>query len=851
VAGSIFTGYITKLYRNAGNDNFADSGATIIGVNYGSQDWADYDDDGDLDLLLAGHNTGTKIYRNDGAQGFADAAAGLAGAVGVGAAEWGDYDNDGDLDILIAGCISPCLYLYRNDGGVFAAVTTTLPSVRLGVATWGDYDNDGDLDIALLGSTQSQSGQGYIGKIYQNIGDNRFVDTFANLPPTSEATAVWVDYNNDGWLDLAVTGCVDQNCLNRIATIFHNHSGASFTNLNPGMTGVIRGQKMAWGDYDNDSDLDDLYVGCHEYSNCPGLTALYRNNLDTPNSLPGAPGGLTATPNGDLSVDLAWSPGSDAETPPVGLTYNLRVGTTPGGNDVMPSMALPDGLRLLPDSGNNARAQTKHIGNLWANATYFWSVQTIDSVWAGSPFAPEATFSTGAPTVQFADDLYYTNEYAEAVVQVTLSAPSAMTVTVDYAASDGSALAPDDFTATSGTLTFAPGQTSRTFAVPVENDGLGEPDETVLLHLSNPSHAALAEPNQATLVIGGESAAVFFSPAAYTASEDENVLVRVVVTRPLTETASIDYATLPGTALPGVDYEDSADTLVIPAWALEAGFSVPLIADDEIDPGKAFSVSLTNPISVTLALPDTANITIRDDDLTVQFETAAYSVDESGASAVLTATLNAPAAVPVTVGYWTSSGTAAAGSDYGYTAASLEFEPGETAATLSLPILEDDLDEADETVVVSLANPQPATLGAPTAATVTIFDNDTPPAVEFSQEVYFGYEFRSSATVTATLSAASGQIVTAQYAAENGTATAGQDFALLGDTVIFSPGETTRTFTVIVLNDVHPEGSETAGLELSAPVNAGLGARVQASLVIIDNDEGEPYNIYWPLMVSE
>ncbi len=106
------------------------------------------------------------------------------------------------------------------------------------------------------------------------------------------------------------------------------------------------------------------------------------------------------------------------------------------------------------------------------------------------------------PTVQFSSGDYGVSEDAgPALVTATLSAVSSSTVTVDYATTDGTALAGSDYVTTSGTLTFTPGVTTQTFSVPIVNDRLDEPSETVILTLTNPSHAIVGTPNPATLTI--------------------------------------------------------------------------------------------------------------------------------------------------------------------------------------------------------------------------------------------------------------------------------------------------------------------------------------------------------------
>ena len=255
---------------------FADIEAGLPGVGYSSVAWGDYDDDGDLDILLTGINPSgdriSRVYRNDGGT-FNDIAAGLPG-VGVGSVAWGDYDNDGDLDILLTGFLAPLSTVsrvYRNDGGTFTDIGAGLPHVGDGSVAWGDYDNDGDLDILLTGYDADYNP---ISRVYRNDGGT-FTDIGAGLPGVGEASVAWGDYDNDGDLDILLTGEVFG--ATRIARVYRN-DGGTFTDIAAGLPGVANGS-AAWGDYDNDGDLDILLNG--DPFSGDSISRVYRNDGGT------------------------------------------------------------------------------------------------------------------------------------------------------------------------------------------------------------------------------------------------------------------------------------------------------------------------------------------------------------------------------------------------------------------------------------------------------------------------------------------------------------------------------------------------------------------------------------------
>jgi uncharacterized repeat protein (TIGR01451 family) len=122
--------------------------------------------------------------------------------------------------------------------------------------------------------------------------------------------------------------------------------------------------------------------------------------------------------------------------------------------------------------------------------------------------ASEQTTVTPLPAVRFSAASYSVDEGDDtATITVQLSAVANQQVTVHYATNDGTAKTPSDYMAASGTLTFTPGQTSKTFNITIQNDGLGEPDETIGLALSDPSGAVVGALSSATLTIADDEPA--------------------------------------------------------------------------------------------------------------------------------------------------------------------------------------------------------------------------------------------------------------------------------------------------------------------------------------------------------
>jgi predicted nucleotidyltransferase len=372
LTGASDVGQISRVYRNDGDGVFTDLGAALIGVEQGSGAWGDYDNDGDLDIVLTGY-TGAGliscVYRNEGEGVFTDIAAGLPGAGD--AVAWGDYDHDGDLDILGGPRV------YRNDGGgVFTDINAGLSDVSESSVAWGDYDNDGDLDFLLTGLDNTYTP---ISRVYRNDGPAGFTDIGAGLIGVRCGSVAWGDYDNDGDLDILLPAGIS----GYIAHAYRNDGGNVFTDIAAGLTGVPY-SSAAWGDYDNDGDLDILLVG-------EPFSRVYRNDGTPPNTPPAAPTDLSAQTTGDL-LTLFWSAAVDGQTPVSGLSYNLRVGTTPGGSEIMPAMAhAGSGYRRVVQLGN-AQERTSWTITVPPRVCY-WSVQSIDAAFAASPFAAEQSIS--------------------------------------------------------------------------------------------------------------------------------------------------------------------------------------------------------------------------------------------------------------------------------------------------------------------------------------------------------------------------------------------------------------------------------------------------------------------------
>jgi hypothetical protein len=283
------------LYQNNGDDTFTQimSGAIVTDayITAGAT-WGDYDNDGDLDLYVANtedNKLGPKaniLYSNDGDGTFSTittAGPPVTDEEFSCAPAWGDYNNDGHLDLFVKNgwFNKQPNSLYRSDGdGTFTDITgISLVSTATDVASfiagaaWVDYDMDGDLDLFTC------SGSGANNLLWRNDGGEVFTKLALFDSGDSQACS-WADYDNDGDQDLFITNYGEDQFSPEANFLYRNDGSDTFVRLNSGdfATDIKFSQGSAWGDIDNDGDLD-LYVG-NDGGSATYPSDLYLNNGD-------------------------------------------------------------------------------------------------------------------------------------------------------------------------------------------------------------------------------------------------------------------------------------------------------------------------------------------------------------------------------------------------------------------------------------------------------------------------------------------------------------------------------------------------------------------------------------------
>ena len=295
----------------------------------------------------------------------------------------------------------------------------------------------------------------------------------------------------------------------------------------------------------------------------------------------------------------------------------------------------------------------------------------------------------------------------EAVFTVTLTPPGEQVVTVNYTTVDGTAIADEDYTATSGTLRFAPGDTSKTIRVPVLEDATAEPVETFTVVLSNPAGTNVVH-DTGVGTITAEGVPGLSIADAPTVAEGSDAVFPVTLSPASSQVVTVAYGTQDGTAVSDSDYTATSGTLRFEPGETMQTIRVPTRRDAIAEPSESFTVELSDPVGTTIT--DATGVGTIEADAMPGLSIADAAPVAEGGEATFTVSLSPASSESVTVAYATQDGTAVAGSDYTAASGTLEFEPGVTSHTIRVAVLNDTTVEPTETFTVELSDPVRATL---------------------------------------------------------------------------------------------------------------------------------------------
>lgn len=428
-------------------------------------------------------------------------------------------------------------------------------------------------------------------------------------------------------------------------------------------------------------------------------------------------------------------------------------------------------------------------------------------------------------------------------IPIAISGAFPADVIVSYSTANGTAIAGQDYTATSGQVTFSPtGSTQQTVRIPILDDSISESDETFTLNITGiVSGQSAINTSRDVSTITLKDSTIRFGQGSFTGFESGSILVNVVREGDAANAVSVDYATsgisgvTNGSATPNVDFIAVSGTLSFAVGETSKTFTIPNINDDIFEGTETLNVVLRNPVGETFlanGLGSEVPATIIEDNIaSLSFEKVSYSVNENGGSVTLKILRSGFASSSVVVSGNTSSVSATDGTDFIGINEQISFAPNETFKTITIPILDDSVQEGIEIFDLSMSVVSGEASISRGISRVGIVD----PVVQFRGASFTANEASPTATIFVVLNGNPNTEVTVNYATLNGTATSGLDYTATNGSLTFAIGETEKSFDVPLLNDSITEGVEFLNISLTTPTGeATLGSPASARLNITE-----------------
>ncbi|MBE9160631.1 putative Ig domain-containing protein [Nodosilinea sp. LEGE 06152] len=349
-----------------------------------------------------------------------------------------------------------------------------------------------------------------------------------------------------------------------------------------------------------------------------------------------------------------------------------------------------------------------------------------------------------AGILAFSNATFSVNEDGIPITTITITrtggSDGAVSATVYL--NNGTATSPDDYNSTPIVINFVNGETSKTIAVPILDDVIYEGNETLNIYLENATGGAtIGAQSSATLTIVENEVPAFgalaFNGATYSVNENGVPITEVIITRTGGSDGTVGVTLTPtnGTATTPADYDSAPITIDFAAGETSKTITIPIADDTLYESNETINLTLSNPTGgATLGTQKTAILTIVDDDAVpgvLSFGSSAFSINEDGtpvAAITINRTDGSDGIVTATI--TPTDGTATALADYNSAPIVVTFTEGETSKVVTLPVIDDSLSEGSETIDLILGNPTGgATIGAQSAAVLTILDDDVPDLV--------------------------------------------------------------------------------------------------------------------------
>lgn len=364
--------YFAVIYTNDGSASFGFNNSLLHKPGSGSVALQDIDNDGDVDILITGETNGTgfisEIYTNN--KGFFSLKTNLT-PVANSSVTFADINSDGYWDIILTGSSFGNFYnkVFKNQAGSFTNLTEVNPGINYSSIASGDIDADSDYDIVVTGADSSG---GLHTKVYKNDGTGNFTLFQDILPAVKNGSIALGDLDNDGDLDLVLTG--EDSGSQKYFLIFTNNSFGYFV-TNISINPSVNYSSIALADFDNDGDLDLVMVGL-DSSNITHLE-FYKNNAFVLNNPPTTPSGVTAFTNGGY-WKFKWEPSIDDHTPQNLLRYQIAIGFHSGNYEYISSaINYPRGQATIGNIPSSVKLE--YQSKIASTKKVYYKIAAIDS----------------------------------------------------------------------------------------------------------------------------------------------------------------------------------------------------------------------------------------------------------------------------------------------------------------------------------------------------------------------------------------------------------------------------------------------------------------------------------------
>jgi len=558
-----------------------------------------------------------------------------------------------------------------------------------------------------------------------------------------------------------------------------------------------------------------------------------------------------------------------AATSAVSVAYATAGGTAVAGTDYV---ATSGTLQWAENDSTPKQISVPLVSaNPFAGNKSFNVMLTTPSAGAsiGNPgSATVMVAGDAAPAVgdlQFSAADYSVAEGAGTVtIVVDRTGGSSGAISVAYATADGTATAASNYTATSGTLQWADGDsTPKSFSVPVSNTTPFSGSKTFTVALSNAtSGATLGAPDSATVTISGDAVppvgSLQLGASSYSIGQSGGSLtVSVDRVGGSNGAVSVSYATTSGSAVAGTDFTSASGTL---QWAngddSPKSFTVAISNATPFSGSKTFGLVLSSPSTgATITSPGSATVTISGDATppvgSLELSAASYAVAQNAGTLTVSVERVGGSSGAASVAYATTGGTAVAGTDFTTATGRLQWADGDASAkSFTVAISNATPFSGTKSFTISLSNASTgAAIGSPSSAIASI-TGDAVAAVgslQLSAASYTVAQSAGSLSVTVNRTGGSSGAVGVAYATANGTAIAGTDYTATSGTLQWADGDAaSKHFSIPVSNATAFSGSKTFSVALSNATNgATLSSPSSATVSITGSGAGTTSWVYY------